>query len=690
MEERRIVFLSCWAKPAEVFVSFRCCLTAAAALAAAFLAIPAIALSPSVHHPLDPLTPDEYWVVYNTLRDAGKLGEKTLFTSELLHEPAKSYVMTWKLGDPIAREADVILLTDGKSYETRVDIAAKQVEYFREAKGQAPVSETEMDEYEDILKKDPRVLEALKKRGITDLRHVHCYVESAGYVGLPEQTEGRRIGWGGCTYSAGAKYNWDREIAGMFLVVDMGTKKIVRFSDYGVTPMPKSSSIYDADGGLALPGTKPFLIAQPDGPGFTLENGEVKWQSWSFRFRLDPRVGAILNLVSLKDGDKQRSVMYEGSLSEMYVPYQDPEETWNSHVFIDAGEYFTNTGSGGIIKPMQPGVDCPSYATFVSGTFFHDNGAPYVRPQLACIFERVTGDPAWTHWDMDTSAVSGRPTRELVFRTIATVGNYDYLFDWRFEQNGSIVVGVGATGILEVKAVDEQRADDKPSGKMSGKTPDGKDVYFGQLVAPGIDAVDHDHFFSYRLDLDVDGPNNSLMVDRLVRYKLPDTQPGRKWIWAMQPEMAKTESDAKLNVSIEHPAMWRIVNEGVKNSLGQNTSFDIMPGPTELSLLPPDEWPQKRAGFSEHNLWVTPYDPEERYASGTYILGSKGDDSLPAWTTKNRSIVNTDIVAWYTVGFHHVPRPEDWPQMPLMWHTFELRPFQFLPKNPTMDLPMTP
>jgi len=25
-----------------------------------------------------------------------------------------------------------------------------------------------------------------------------------------------------------------------------------------------------------------------------------------------------------------------------------------------------------------------------------------------------------------------------------------------------------------------------------------------------------------------------------------------------------------------------------------------------------------------------------------------------------------------------------------MWHTFSLRPFQFLPKNPTMDLPMTP
>jgi hypothetical protein len=61
-----------------------------------------------------------------------------------------------------------------------------------------------------------------------------------------------------------------------------------------------------------------------------------------------------VNLVSYQDGDKNRSVLYEGGLSEMYVPYQDPEETWNSHVFLDAGEYFTNTGSGGIIKPLLP------------------------------------------------------------------------------------------------------------------------------------------------------------------------------------------------------------------------------------------------------------------------------------------------------------------------------------------------
>ncbi|HUH63937.1 MAG TPA: hypothetical protein VLZ50_13115 [Terracidiphilus sp.] len=656
------------------------------------LTIQGFGLQPAVHHPLDALTPDEYWKVYTVLRDAGHVEEKTVFSSILLRELEKSAVLAWREGDPIPRKADVVLRTAEKSYEAVVDISAGKVESFSELKGrQAPVSEGEFHSFDDELKKDPRIVEALKKRGITDLRLVVCYITPAGYVGLPEQTEGRRIGWGGCVRGEnGATAYWDREISGIFFVVDMNARKIVRFSDYGAAPTAKAALYYDSDGGPALPGTKAFLIAQPEGPSYTNDNGEITWQNWQFRFRLDPRMGPVVNLVTWNDGGKRRSVLYEGSLSEMYVPYQDPEETWNSHVFLDAGEYFMNTGSGGIIKPLLPGVDCPAYATYFSGTFFHENGTPYIRPQLACLFERVTGDPVWRHWEEDTYAVAGRPSRELILRTVATVGNYDYLLDWRFEQDGSIVAGVGATGILEVKQVADTRADGLLSDKLVGKDPEGHEVQFGQLVAPGIDGVDHDHFFSYRLDLDVDGVNNSLMVDRLVPYKLPDTSPGRKYIWAMKPEMVKTESEAKFDVSMEHPAMWRFVNEGVKNSLGQSSSFEIMPGETGISLLPSSEWPQKRAGFSEHSLWVTPYDPDERYASGVYVMGSKGEDSLPAWTQKGRDIVNTDIVAWYTIGFHHVPRVEDWPQMPIMWHTFALRPFQFFEKNPTMDLPMTP
>ena len=167
---------------------------------------PVFALPPAVHHPLDALTPEEYWKIYTVLRDAGKLEEKTIFASVLLREPLKSDVLAWKAGDPILRKGDAVLLTEGKSYAAVIDISAGKLDSYVELKGyQAPVSEGELHGFDDLLKKDPRIVDALKKRDITDLRLVTCYVTPAGYVGLPEQTEGRRIGWGGCTYSATAR-----------------------------------------------------------------------------------------------------------------------------------------------------------------------------------------------------------------------------------------------------------------------------------------------------------------------------------------------------------------------------------------------------------------------------------------------------------------------------------------------------
>ena len=115
-----------------------------------------------------------------------------------------------------------------------------------------------------------------------------------------------------------------------------------------------------------------------------------------------------------------------------------------------------------------------------------------------------------------------------------------------------------------------------------------------------------------------------------------------------------------------------------------------MPGVTAASLLDPEDGPQKVGAFSAHQLWVTPYSPDEFYAAGVFPSSNKGNEGLAVWTKANRSIENKDIVAWYTMGFHHVPRAEDLPIMPTMWHEFTLRPFDFFSQNPVLDLPMMP
>ncbi len=627
----------------------------------------------SPHHPLDALTTDEYWTVHDALQESGRLTDKTLVSSLLLHEPVKDKVLAWKPGDVLPREADVILEQEGKTIEARVDITARKMEFWKEVPGvQAPITASELDNMSDVAKKDPRVVAALKSRGVTDLSRVRCEPIPVTFIVFPEQTS-RRIGYGDCTDSHGAYHSWGRGIEGLYIVADLTSEKILKVIDSGPRPMSRGDVNFEEAEATPRKGVTPLLVTQPLGPGYKIDEGEVVWQNWHFRFRLDSRVGPVVNLVRYQDGDKLRSVLYEGSLSEMYVPYMDPEEWWNSRAFLDAGEFLL----GGLIKPVGPDA-CPAHAQYFTGVVPSDKGTPVLKPQLACLFEHATDSPAWSH--SEDGLISGRPSRELVLRTAAVVGNYDYILDWIFQQDGTIRVAVGATGIVETKAVKETVAD-----RMVGGSPQHS---YGTMVAPNVVAVNHDHYFSYRLDLDVDGPNNSFMIDRLVPQQISGH--ARKSIWVAESSIAKTEKDAILDIDPRRPSMWHFINPTQHGDVGYPTGYEIMPGATAVSNMPLEDPAQKVGAFSEHQMWVTPYNPDELYAAGVYVTSSSGLEGLPAWTKANRSIENTDIVGWYTLGFHHVVRLEDWPIMPTLWHDFLIRPVNFFDKNPVLTLPHQP
>ena len=202
--------------------------------------------------------------------------------------------------------------------------------------------------------------------------------------------------------------------------------------------------------------------------------------------------------------------MYEGSVSELYVPYMDPATGWATRVFIDAGEFFP----GGVLSPLREGIDCPTNASYFDALFTDDHGLPVMHSKQACLFELSPGQPAWRHYEKEE--IWGRPSRVLILRTAMVIGNYDYLVDLRFERDGSIHVAVGATGVIEVKQVKE-----KTSAETTVQIAGEKDEY-GNLVAEHTMGVNHDHFFSFRLDLDVDGQNNSFMADRLVKLRQGD------------------------------------------------------------------------------------------------------------------------------------------------------------------------
>src|ERR1700678_4442561 len=138
-----------------------------------FIVVEVCAQSPS--HPLDSLNKSEYWTVYDVLEHAGQVTPPTLFASVLLHPPPKSAVLSYRPRQPFAREADVILLRGDKTFAARVDIVGQKVLSIADLSCvQAPIHASELFGEDEAIKSDPRVLEPLKKRGITDLGTALC------------------------------------------------------------------------------------------------------------------------------------------------------------------------------------------------------------------------------------------------------------------------------------------------------------------------------------------------------------------------------------------------------------------------------------------------------------------------------------------------------------------------------------
>ena len=141
---------------------------------------------------------------------------------------------------------------------------------------------------------------------------------------------------------------------------------------------------------------------------------------------------------------------------------------------------------------------------------------------------------------------------------------------------------------------------------------------------------------------------------------------------------------------LTHPAagrVWKVTNPSVLNAWGDPVAYKLVPGPTPTLMARPESSVARRAAFATRNLWVTPYAPDERRAAGEYPNQHVGGDGLPRWTASNRSLIETELVVWYSFGVTHIPRPEDFPVMPVERTGFSVLPSGFFDRNPALDLP---
>jgi len=627
--------------------------------------------TPAERHPLDPLTNAEIESAAKILRAAPQFPANAMFSTIVLQEPAKADVLAFKPGAPINRQAFSIVLDrpGNKTFEAVVDLNKSAIASWTEIKGvQAGLLQTEYDEMNKIVAANPEWQAAMRKRGITDLSKVQIDGWAVGQVAAAQQA-GRLMR--AVSYLKDGQTNfYGRPIEGVVAMVNMGNGKVVEVIDTGAVPLPPPSQELDEKSTGLRTAPKRLAISQPNGASFTINGQEIRWQKWRFRYTLHPREGLILHTVGYEDGDRVRPILYRGSLSEMVVPYGDNDQNWRWRAAFDVGEY----NVGRLVTSIEPNTDAPENATLVDATFADEDGKPVSIKNAVGIYER-DGGMLWKHYDMYSQVNQSRRARELVIFFIATIGNYDYAINWVFHQDGALDVDAALSGIMLPKGVKETTTAGHDESMPSQ-----------HLVAANVAAPHHQHFFNFRLDFDVDGTGNSVHEINTRAGAAGPGNPALNQMVMAETELA-SEKGAGRRMDQQAARHWLVVNTTQQNALGHHPGYLIVPGGNSLPYVALNSPVRQRAGFINNHFWATQYRAGEWNAAGAYPNQSTAGDGLPRWIADDQSLVNQDVVVWYTFGLTHIPRAEEWPIMSVTHVGFRMLPAGFFARNPSLDVP---
>lgn len=629
-------------------------------------------------HPLDPLGHDEIRTVATILGREHGVGEGWRFASIELIEPAKADLRTFENGGPRpARRASAVCLdrATNTTHKAVVSLDDDRVDSFDHIPGVQPnFTVDEFNECDQLLRTNPELLATLARRGIHDIDLVFFDTWTYGAAVAPPEFADRRLGWSDTWLKDGPGMNpYAHLISGLHCVIDVNAMEVLRVEDdehIEIAPVmgeytPRHIPEHIRAAQRRDPLT-PLHITQPDGPSFTLDGNLLHWQNWSLRVGFNYREGMVLHTVRYRDGERDRSVAHRLSFAEMVVPYRDPSADHYRRTAFDIGEW----GLGFMTTSLTLGCDCLGEIRYLDAVLHDSSGEPYTIANAICIHEEDNA-VLWKHVDHHAGA-EVRRMRRLTISFHVTVANYEYLVYWRLYQDGNIECEVRATGIMVTTP-------------LAAGAPNPN----GTLVDERTYAPYHQHFLVARLDLDVDGPENTVYMSESYAEPIgPDNPHGLSLV--TRNVALRTEDEGKQDVDFGTQRGWKVVNTNVRSRLGTHPAYKLVPTGAIPAMFDPDSPVLQRANVIGHALWVTPNSPDERWPAGEFVNQSEVDSGLGEWTKANRPIANTDVVLWYVFGIHHITRPEDWPVMPVDVVSFWLKPFGFFDRNPALDVAPSP
>lgn len=233
-----------------------------------------------------------------------------------------------------------------------------------------------------------------------------------------------------------------------------------------------------------------------------------------------------------------------------------------------------------------------------------------------------------------------------------------------------ITVETRATGIVSVVNIDP-----------------GKTSPYGNVVAPGVLAQNHQHIFAVRIDPAIDGHNNTIVREESLPIPMnPTTNPHGNGYEVVSTPIKKS---AGLDASPFTNRVIKMTNPSKVNPISlKPVAYKFTPSATQLLLADPSSIMSKRAQFAHHHVWVTKHKDQEYWAGGEFTNQSqKEEGGVADAAARQDSVEDTDVVVWNVFGLTHNPRVEDWPVMSMEKHELHIRPADFFDRNPALDVP---
>ncbi len=612
-------------------------------------------------HPLEPLAPNEIRQAAQIVRAIAPYGSKTCFETITLKEPSKAELKAFEAGQPVERLAHVNASCADTIGVTKfiVSLDTGKVISRQEFPDKRPMIQLEQFLIiEDIVRANPEFIAACAKRGITDMSTVCVDPWSAGSFDIKGE-EGRHLCHIFCWVRLREFENfYAHPIEGLNAVIDLNSGEVIRVDDYGVTPIPMAEYNYERQFLKEFqPPAKPINVVQPEGVNFKFDGHKLTWRNWSLIVGFNTRESLTLHDVSFNG----RSVVRRASIVEMIVPYGSPDAGhFRKHVF-DIGEY----GIGKLANTLELGCDCLGVIKYLDAHLNTRDGEPFTIKKAICIHEEDSG-LLWKHTDFRTERFEIRRGAKLVVSTICTVGNYEYALYWYLFLDGAIEFEMKATGVINTTACIQ-----------------GQPGKYGREVAPGVMGHIHQHVLCARLDMAVDGEQNSVIeCNTYAEPAGPENPYGNAYF--EEETVLKREGGRRNNLASQR--YWKVINPNKLNRTGTPVGYKLDAKDCLNSFIQPDSYSGKRAKFVQNHIWVSAFSPDELYPCGEFMNHSDGTGDIKEFVDKDRPIENTDIVLWHVFGLHHSVRPEDFPVQPCITAGFKLMPFGFFDGNPAINL----